>query len=228
MKNKNIFVALDTNLDSALEIAFKTKNYAYGFKIGMTLFNQIGQEGLKKFDALSVPLFLDLKWLDIPSVVSKTIKTFKDFKNIEFMTVHSLSSKEMMKEAVKAAKEINDKLSICAVTVLTSTNNLEDIGIKNSSEDQVKLLVNLAKNCNVQGVISSAQNIKLIRNLVGEDFKLICPGIRDKNKEQNDQKQTLNYNEFNQLANKNTFCVIGRPIYEKGDPEANIKNIINL
>ena len=40
MNSKNIFVALDTNLDSALEIAFKTKNYAYGFKIGMTLLFQ--------------------------------------------------------------------------------------------------------------------------------------------------------------------------------------------
>ena len=161
--SKNIFVALDTNLEKAIEIVNKTKDYAYGFKIGMTLFNQIGQEGLKKFDNLNVPLFLDLKFYDAPSQVSKTIITFKDFKNIEFMTVHSMSSKEMLKEAVRAAKEINDKLFICAVTVLTTTNNLEDIGIKNSLEDQVKLLVNLAKSCGVQGVISSAQNIKLIR-----------------------------------------------------------------
>jgi orotidine-5'-phosphate decarboxylase len=138
-----------------------------------------------------------------------------------------MSSKEMLKEAVRAAKEINDKLFICAVTVLTTTNNLEDIGIKNSLEDQVKLLVNLAKSCGVQGVISSAQNIKLIRSLAGENFKLICPGIREKNKEQNDQKQTVSYKQFNQLANKNTFCVIGRPIYAYGDPEENIKNIIN-
>ena len=180
--SKNIFVALDTNLEKAIEIVNKTKDYAYGFKIGMTLFNQIGQEGLKKFDNLNVPLFLDLKFYDAPSQVSKTIITFKD---------------------------------------------LEDIGIKNSLEDQVKLLVNLAKSCGVQGVISSAQNIKLIRSLAGENFKLICPGIREKNKEQNDQKQTVSYKQFNQLANKNTFCVIGRPIYAYGDPEKNIKNIIN-
>ena len=89
------------------------------------------------------------------------------------------------------------------------------------------LLVNLAKSCGVQGVISSAQNIKLIRSLAGENFKLICPGIREKNKEQNDQKQTVSYKQFNQLANKNTFCVIGRPIYAYGDPKENIKNIIN-
>ena len=110
--SKNIFVALDTNLEKAIEIVNKTKDYAYGFKIGMTLFNQIGQEGLKKFNNLNVPLFLDLKFYDAPSQVSKTIITFKDFKNIEFMTVHSMSSKERLKEAVRAAKEINDKLFI--------------------------------------------------------------------------------------------------------------------
>ena len=32
---------------------------------------------------------------------------------------------------------------------------------------------------------------------------------------------------FNKLANKNTFCVIGRPIYSEGDPLANITKIIN-
>ena len=82
-KNKNIFVALDTNLKQAIEIVNKTKDYAYGFKIGMTLFNQIGQEGLKKFDALNVPLFIDLKFHDIPSVVAKTI-TLRTLFDLDF------------------------------------------------------------------------------------------------------------------------------------------------
>ena len=67
--NKNILVALDINLDRALEIVSKTKNYAYGFKIGMTLFNQIGQGGLKKFDDLNVPLFLCNSPTTIPKYV---------------------------------------------------------------------------------------------------------------------------------------------------------------
>ena len=50
--SKNIFVALESYLEKAIEIVNKIKDYAYGFKIGMTLFNQIGQEGLKKFDNL--------------------------------------------------------------------------------------------------------------------------------------------------------------------------------
>ena len=227
---KNILVALDVDFERALEIAKQLKSLYYGLKIGMSLYNKIGPQGLLKFDELNVPLFLDLKFHEIPSVVSKTISTFKQFKNIEFMSVHSLSSKKMIEESVKAAKEISNKLNIMAVTILTSNNqtDLQNIGIQNNIKEQVKLLVNFSKECGVQGVISSAQNLNMIRKLVGEEFKVICPGIRDKEeKGKDDQSATFTYSEFNKLANKNTFCVIGRPIYSEGDPLANITKIIN-
>ena len=60
---KNIFVALDIEFDDALALANNLKSLAYGFKIGSVLYNKIGQEGLKKFDNLNVPIFLDLKFL---------------------------------------------------------------------------------------------------------------------------------------------------------------------
>ena len=227
---KNILVALDVDFERALKIAKQLKSLYYGLKIGMSLYNKIGPQGLQKFDELNVPLFLDLKFHEIPSVVSKTINAFKQFKNIEFMTVHSLSSKKMIEESVKAAKEISNKLNIMAVTILTSNNqtDLQNIGIQNNIKEQVKLLVKFSRDCGVQGVISSAQNLNMIRKLVGEEFKVICPGIRDKEeKGKDDQSATFTYSEFNKLANKNTFCVIGRPIYSGGDPLANITKIIN-
>ena len=227
---KNILVALDVEFERALEIAKQLKPFYYGLKIGMSLYNKIGPQGLQKFDELNVPLFLDLKFHEIPSIVSKTINTFKQFKNIEFMTVHSLSSKKMIEESVKAAKDISDKLNIMAVTILTSNNqtDLQNIGIQNNIKEQVKLLVKFSRDCGVQGVISSAQNLNMIRKLVGEEFKVICPGIRDKEeKGKDDQSATFTYSEFNKLANKNTFCVIGRPIYSEGDPLTNITKIIN-
>ena len=99
---------------------------------------------------------------------------------------------------------------------------------KNNIKEQVKLLVKFSRDCGVQGVISSAQNLNMIRKLVGEEFKVICPGIRDKEeKGKDDQSATFTYSEFNKLANKNTFCVIGRPIYSEGDPLTNITKIIN-
>ena len=231
MNRRNIFIALDTEFDEALAIANNLKSVVYGLKIGSVLYNKIGQEGLKKFDNLNVPLFLDLKFHEIPSIVKKNIFLFKQFKNIEFMTIHSLSSKEMIEGAVSAAKEINSKLNIMAVTILTSTKSSEDlqkIGIQNNIEEQVKILVKFSKECGVHGVISSAQNLKMIRTITGGDFKVICPGIRDVNQDnKDDQSATISYSEFNKIANDNSYCVIGRPVYESKNPIDTLNKIIN-
>ena len=79
--NKKIILALDVDLESALQISKKLKDHIYGLKIG-TLFNQIGIQGLKEFDAMDIPLFIDQKWSDIPSTVARHIENFKNFKNI--------------------------------------------------------------------------------------------------------------------------------------------------
>ena len=231
MNRRNIFIALDIEFNDALAMANNLKSAIYGLKIGSVLYNKIGQEGLKKFDNLNVPLFLDLKFHEIPSIVKKNIFLFKQFKNIEFMTIHSLSSKEMMEGAVSAAKEINSKLNIMAVTILTSTKSSKDlqkIGIQNNIEEQVKLLVKFSKECGVHGVVSSAQNLKMIRTIAGENFKVICPGIRELNQNnKDDQSATMSYSEFNKIANNNSYCVIGRPIYESKNPMDTLNKIIN-
>ena len=222
-----IILALDLDLKSALQISNELKDHVFGLKIG-TLFNQIGIQGLKEFDAMDIPLFIDQKWSDIPSTVARHIENFKNFKNIEFMTIHSLSSKAMIKEAVKAAKNINNKIKIMAVTIPTSTENLKEIGINNSLEDQVKKLVMLSHECGVHGVISSGQNIRMIRSLVGPDFYIITPGIRsDYQKGKDDQKNTISYSEFDKIAKNDNkiFCVIGRPIYQSKNYLETLKNI---
>ena len=227
---KNIFVALDIEFDDALALANNLKSLVYGFKIGSVLYNKIGQEGLRKFDNLNVPIFLDLKFHEIPSIVKKNIYLFKQYKNIKFLTVHSLSSQEMIEGAVTAAKEINKELNVMAVTILTSStpDDLKKIGIQNNLQEQVKHLVKFSKQCGVQGVISSAQNLKLIRELTGPQFKIICPGIRsEKDQGKDDQSATMSYSEFNKLANENAYCVIGRPIYQSGNPVDNLKKIIS-
>ena len=227
---KNIFVALDIEFDDALALANNLKPLVYGFKIGSVLYNKIGQEGLRKFDNLNVPIFLDLKFHEIPSIVKKNIYLFKQYKNIKFLTVHSLSSQEMIEGAVTAAKEINKELNVMAVTILTSSkpDDLKKIGIQNNLQEQVKHLVKFSKQCGVQGVISSAQNLKLIRELTGPQFKIICPGIRsEKDQGKDDQSATMSYSEFNNLADENTYCVIGRPIYQSGNPIDNLKKIIS-
>ena len=222
---KNIFLALDFNsLDKALEVTNQTKEYLGGIKIGLELYSTIGLEGIKHFEKFNLPIFLDTKIFDIPNQVAKTIKVISKIKSIKYFTIHSLGSLEMLKAAQDAAQGTN--LEFLAVSVLTSWDkkDLELIGIKDEVKDQVKRLIELTTQAKLSGVIASAQDINLVRS-VSKDLKIFCPGIRaDQNKQ--DQKRTLNYKEFNALADDKCFAVIGRPDYE-GNPLENIKTIIN-
>ena len=222
---KNIFLALDFNsLDKALEVTNQTKELLGGIKIGLELYSTIGLEGIKNFEKFNLPIFLDTKIFDIPNQVAKTIKVISKIKSIKYFTIHSLGSLEMLKAAQDAAAGTD--LEFLAVSVLTSWDkkDLELIGIKDEVKDQVKRLIELSTKAKLSGVIASAQDIDLVRS-ISKDLKIFCPGIRaDQNKQ--DQKRTLNYKDFNNLADDKCFAVIGRPIYE-GNPLENIKNIIN-
>tara|TARA_B100000780_G_scaffold92255_1_gene63909 strand:- start:199 stop:882 length:684 start_codon:yes stop_codon:yes gene_type:complete len=222
---KNIFLALDFNsIDKALDVTNQTKEYLAGIKIGLELYSTIGLEGVKKFEKFKLPIFLDTKIFDIPNQVVKTIKIISSLKTIKYFTIHALGSLKMLQEAQKAASGSN--LEFLAVSVLTSWDkkDLEQIGIKSEIKDQVKLLINLACQAKLSGVIASAQDIVYARQ-ISKEIKIFCPGIRG-NQNTHDQKRTLSYKEFNAIADDKCYAVIGRPIYE-GDALENIKTIIN-
>ena len=222
---KNIFLALDFNsLDKALNITNQTKEYLAGIKIGLELYSTIGLEGVKKFEKFKLPIFLDAKIFDIPNQVAKTVKVISSFKTIKYFTIHALGSLEMLQAAQKAISGTN--LEFLAVSVLTSWDkkDLEQIGITREVKDQVRLLIDLACQAKLSGVIASAQDIALARE-VSKEIKIFCPGIRGDQKTQ-DQKRTLSYKEFNTIADDKCYAVIGRPIYE-GNALKNIKAIIN-
>jgi len=222
---KNIFLALDFNsFDKALDITNQTKEYLAGIKIGLELYNTIGLVGVKEFEKFKLPIFLDTKIFDIPNQVAKTVTVISSLKAIKYFTIHALGSLEMLQAAQIAAMGTN--LELLAVSVLTSWDkkDLEQIGIKSEVKDQVKLLINLASQAKLSGVIASAQDIALVRQ-ISKDIKIFCPGIRN-NQNTQDQKRTLSYKEFNDLADDKCYAVIGRPIYE-GNALENIKTIIN-
>ena len=222
---KNTFLALDFNSSGeAMRVTEKTKDYLAGIKIGLELYSAIGLAGIKEFEKFKLPIFLDTKIFDIPNQVAKTIKVITSIKSIKYFTIHSLGSLEMLESAKQAAS--GTSLEFLAVSVLTSWNkdNLTQIGISHDIKDQVKILITLANQAKLSGIITSAQDTKLARE-ISKDIKIFCPGIRgDKNTQ--DQKRTLSYKEFSEVADDKCFAVIGRPIYE-GDPLKNIKKIIN-
>ena len=219
---KNIFVALDFNsLNQAIETTRIIKDKIAGVKIGTELYTICGNDGLNELKKIGVDIFLDLKLgPEIPNQIRKTVSALSSLKIIKYLTIHTSGDYEML----KAAKDSAGSIELLGVTVLTSQSNLQNLGIKNSIKDQVKLLVDLAIKAKLSGVISSAQDFNLIRSL-SKDLKIFCPGIRGDEDKKHDQKRVVSYADFSKISDEKSFAVIGRPIIE-GDPVQNIKKII--
>ena len=212
---KNIFVALDfSNFDKALDVANSVKNDAAGLKITNELFAIIGKEGLKKLSSFGLEIFLDLKTLDVPNTVKKTVASIASLKTVKYLTVHTSGGYDML----KAAREAASQLELLGVTVLTS---------QPASKDQVSTLASLAIKSGLSGVIASAQEYESVRAL-DKNLKIFCPGIRSVEDKKHDQKRVMSYSEFCKISKNDSmaFCVIGRGIYERGDAGKNIKKII--
>ena len=212
---KNIFVALDfSNFDKALDVASSVKDHAAGLKITNELFAIIGKEGIKKLSSFGLEIFLDLKVLDVPNTVKKTVASIVSLKTVKYLTVHTSGGYDML----RSAQETANQLELLGVTVLTS---------QPASKNQVSTLASLAIKSGLSGVIASAQEYESVRSL-SKDLKIFCPGIRGAEDKNHDQKRVMSYSEFCEISKNDdkAFAVIGRPIYENGDAGQNIKKII--
>ena len=111
------------------------------------------------------------------------------------------------------AAAVENRPKIWAVTVLTS---------QISTPEEVVKRAKLAKDCGVDGVISSPLEISLIKKECGKGFNVVTPGIRPV-KADDDQKRVASP----EIAVKEgaDFIVVGRPIIEAPDPEEAAKNI---
>jgi len=138
-----IFVALDTpDLDRALALAEAVRGHAGGVKLGLEFFCAQGPAGVRRIANLGIPLFLDLKFHDIPNTVAKAVEAIASLAPA-VLTVHA-GGGEAMLAAAKAAAPSATK--VVGVTVLTSLDgrDLAAVGIEGSPADQVSRLARLA------------------------------------------------------------------------------------
>ncbi len=214
-----IFVALDTqNLDKALALAEELRGLVGGVKLGKEFFTAQGPAGVNAVSALGLPVFLDLKFHDIPATVTGAVNAALRMKPY-MLNVHASGGETMMRAAAEAAELAGDERPlVIAVTVLTSmwSGDLQATGIGDNMEDQVLRLAALAENCGLDGVVCSPREVAALRRERGPDFKLVVPGIRPSWAETDDQKRVETPAEA--VAAGADFLVIGRPITGADDP----------
>ena len=220
---KRIFVALDTSdLPRAINLTRMLKGQVGGMKIGKEFFTAHGPAGVTKIVAEGLPVFLDLKFHDIPNTVAAAVRASISLKPF-ILNVHAVGGRAMMEAARVAALEESQSQGVqrpllLGVTVLTSLDesDLKDIGFKYPLVEQSKRLAEQAQQSGLDGVVCSAAEIEVLRTHCGPEFKLLTPGIRPSWAAVGDQKRAFTPSVA--ISSGSDFLVIGRPITTADDP----------
>lgn len=232
----SVFCAIDTiDTARAVKLAGDMVRAGCGLKLGLEFFNANGPHGVHAVMesqglAKTPPLFLDLKFHDIPNTVAGAVRAATVLKPA-YLNVHAGGGREMMKQALAAAHESAAALNIApprllAVTILTSLDDaaLAETGFAGGSRDSVLRLATLTQEAGLAGIVCSAHEIEAIRRECGPDFILMVPGIRPAGSDHGDQKRVMTPAEA--LAKGATHLVIGRPITAADDPESTARAIL--
>ena len=226
MKSKIVFVAVDTsNLNQVKKIIKDTKNSKLKIipKFGLQFFySKYGRKFLENYKS---EFFLDVKLKDIPQTAFSAMNSLKDLKKLRYITVHASGGLEMLKAVTKKAKQINKKISVLGVSILTSLDNksIKDIGHTKTVKQLVLSQAGLIKKSGCKGIICSAHEAKLIRKKYKSLF-IITPGIRLPGDNSNDQARVMTPKAA--FENKVSGVVMGRSL-TKSNIKLNVKKLID-
>ena len=227
IKESKVIVALDYNQESdALKFVDSVDPSLCRLKVGKEMFTYFGPAFVKKLIERRFEVFLDLKFHDIPNTVASAVRAAAEL-GVWMVNVHASGGAKMM----TAAREIlepygSDAPLLTAVTVLTSMDQeqLAAVGIERQVRDQVCLLAQLAGKCGLDGVVCSAQEAPMLRQIMGKDFLLVTPGIRPLNAVVGDQSRVVTPKQA--VLNGSSYLVIGRPITRAEDPNEVLRQIL--
>lgn len=213
-----VIVALDyDDADEALSFAGKVDPKLCRLKVGNELFTSAGPKLVEQLQDRGFSVFLDLKYHDIPNTVARAVSAAAKL-GVWMVNVHALGGEAMMNAAAEALAKFKERPLLIAVTVLTSMDQaqLGGIGLDISPLEQVKRLCALAKKCGLDGTVSSAREVKAVKEICQDKFICVTPGIRPAGAALGDQKRVMT--PAMAIKEGSDYLVIGRPITQASDP----------
>lgn len=213
-----IFCAVDRpDVAGATNLARSLDGHVGGIKLGLEFVTANGPAGVRAVAQAGLPIFLDLKFHDIPNTVAGAVRSSIDL-GTAMLTLHASGGPAMMRAAAEAAGSAERRPWVLAVTVLTSLDDadLAATGVTDDAMAQAVRLARLAAECGLDGAVCSPREIKAIRAACGPGFRLVVPGIRPAGSVADDQKRVMTPSDA--LAAGADVLVIGRPITEAAEP----------
>ena len=225
-----LICAIDAvELETAVSLAKNLRDVVGAVKLGLEFFTAHGPAGVKAVAEGGLPLFLDLKYCDIPNTVAGAIRASANL-NPFMMTVHVAGGPAMLRAAMAASFRVADRTQgrrplVVGISVLTSfdEDDVAAVGMKGPLPRQVRRLAELAQQCGLDGVVTSAHEIAELRKNCGSDLTLVVPGIRPAWSSTDDQKRIIVPSEA--IRRGADYLVVGRPITRSDDPTAAARRI---
>lgn len=222
-KNKHkIICALDTgNLDLALAMVGKLRDYCGAFKIGHALTLPHGLSVIDRLqDAGAERVFLDLKFHDIPNSVGIAVREAA-IHHVWMMTLHLSGGPAMLSAAVEEAKFLSEteRPMLVGVSVLTSLDQdtlTDKIGVQREIKDHMLKLSEMGIQAGMDGMVCSVEEAADMRAWFPHSV-IVTPGIRAHSGELHDQTRVGDGKDA--IDAGADYLVIGRALTDADDPE---------
>lgn len=242
MSRAKIIVALSVSSKRrALSIASELDPHVCRVKVGSELFLAAGSEVISDLQMMGFDVFVDLRWYEIPRVISNTIRMMADL-GVWMVSVHTMGGRKMMEAAANATAHSHRHRPLVVGATLLSTmgaGDLKEIGIAQlpirvslspssrlASEREAPIsqtvpfvlhLADLAEQSGLDGVVCSGEETAGLREKYPESFQLVVSGIRLDGQDKNDERRVVTP-EVAVRAGAD-HLLIGQPIVESFAPQ---------
>lgn len=225
-----IIVPLDVPTQAAAIALIDDLPEVQFWKVGLELFVSSGPSILNYLKQHQKKIFLDLKLHDIPNTVAGACRAAGRY-GVDLLTVHAANGRMGLKAAqaavIEGAAQAGVKPpQVIAITVLTSLSARElafDLKIPLELPEYALQMALMAQESGLGGAVCSPQEAAQLRQICGDDFLLVCPGVRPKGAALGDQQRAMTPAEA--IAAGANHLVIGRPITTAPDPAAAFNSI---
>jgi orotidine-5'-phosphate decarboxylase len=213
-----IIVPLDVStLEEAKALVDKLPQVSF-WKVGLELFVSTGADILRYLKEQEKKIFLDLKFHDIPNTVAGACRSACQYE-VNLLTIHATAGSKALEAAVAAVKESQKPPQLLAITLLTSIDSRSlafDLKVPLELPEYTLNMAILAQKSGLDGAVCSPQEVSQLREVCGDDFILVCPGIRPSWSIKGDQSRVATPKEA--IAKGASYLVIGRPITAADNP----------
>jgi orotidine-5'-phosphate decarboxylase len=194
------------------------------WKVGLELFVSTGSQILPTLKDRQKQIFLDLKLHDIPNTVAGACRAAGKY-GVNLLTIHATCGRKALQAGkaalVEGAAEAGyPPPKLIAITLLTSLSSRDlafDLKVPIELPEYALQMAVLAKESGLDGAVCSPQEAAQLRQVCGDEFLLVCPGVRPKWAERGDQSRTFTPSEA--IKAGADYLVIGRPITAANNPQ---------